>query len=335
MASATAVPVSGSKLDNRRVVAALIDLVIVGVGWAVILAAAGKFGEPASDIGAPLVAVNLGWALYYYFVCESGSGQTLGKRVMKIRVVGTDGAPAGMREVALRTVLRIVDGMFVYLVGLIVMLATRERRGRLGDLIGATMIVSADEPAPTAPMTAPEAPARSRVPIGESGRAFELAAVVEQAPVVEEAPVVEPAVEVEEAEQPDVASPSLKELASDVTAVTEAPEREVEEEPEPAEQPAAEADEQPVAEAEEEPVVEAEEEPVVEAEEEAVVEAEEEAVVEAEEEPADDADEPEPDAEPDEEVTVKSVETVSAIDLVMEEDDEAAVAGPQAKGRQS
>jgi hypothetical protein len=32
---------------------------------------------------------------------------------------------------------------------------------------------------------------------------------------------------------------------------------------------------------------------------------------------------------------VKSVETVSAIDLVMDEDDEEAVAGPQPKARQS
>nr|MBA3262634.1 RDD family protein [Thermoleophilaceae bacterium] len=157
MAHATAVPVSGSKLDNSRVLAALIDLVIVGAGWAVIMAAAGVLGESPSKIGAPLVAVTLGWALYYYFACESGSGQTVGKRVMKIRVVDVDGAPAGMREIGLRTVLRIVDGMFFYLVGLIVMLATRERRGRLGDLIGGTMIVSADEPAQAASMAAPEA----------------------------------------------------------------------------------------------------------------------------------------------------------------------------------
>ena len=109
--------------------------------------------------------MGLGWALYYYFACESGAGQTLGKRVMKIRVVGMDGAPAGMREIALRTVLRVVDGLFLYLVGLIVMIATGERRGRLGDLVGDTMIVSADEPAPSAAgraeaLAAPEADRR-------------------------------------------------------------------------------------------------------------------------------------------------------------------------------
>ena len=285
MADASAAPVSGSKLDNRRVLAALIDLVIVGAGWAVILAAAGKLSDPQA--GGGLVAVGIGWALYYYFACESGSGQTVGKRVMNIRVVGVDGAPAGMREIALRTVLRVIDGLFLYLVGLIVMVATKERRGRLGDLVGDTMIVSVDEPAPAAPvvdMAAPEAPAvaATRVPIAESGPAFE--------------PEVEPEPE------PDVASPSLKELASDVSAVTDDPEREVDEEVEPEveELPAAEAEPETEAETEEQPALEVEEEPV------------------EDDEPAD---EPEAEQEPEAEepVTVKSVETVSAIDLVMDD----------------
>jgi uncharacterized RDD family membrane protein YckC len=284
MAHASAAPVSGSKLDNRRVLAALIDLVIVGAGWAVLLAAAGKLSDPA---GGGLVAVGLGWALYYYFACESGSGQTVGKRVMNIRVVGVDGAPAGMREIALRTVLRVIDGLFLYLVGLIVMVATKERRGRLGDLVGDTMIVSVDEPAPAAPvvdMAAPEAPAvaATRVPIAESGPAFE--------------PEVEPEPE------PDVASTSLKELASDVSAVTDDREREVEEEVEP------EVEELPAAEAEPEAETETEEQPALEVEEEPV----------EDDEPAD---EPEAEQEPEDEepVTVKSVETVSAIDLVMDD----------------
>ena len=300
MAHANAVPVSGSKLDNRRVLAALIDLLIVGAGYAVILAAAGKLGE--ADAGGALTVVGIGWALYYYFACESGSGQTVGKRALNIRVVRTDDEPAGMREIGIRTVLRLVDGLFLYGVGLVVMLVTGERRGRLGDLAGGTMIVSADKPAPKVDMSAPEAPAGAiRVPIAESGPAFadpEAVEVAEPEPEVVPEPVAaepvvepepEPVVEVEpepaeaeaeeveavsEGEQPDehdVASHSLRELASDVTAVTDDPEREVEEEePEVEEQIAAEA--------------------------------------EAEDEP-----------EAEEEVTVKSVETVSAIDLVMEE----------------
>jgi uncharacterized RDD family membrane protein YckC len=302
MASSTAVPVSGSKLDNRRVLAALLDLVIVGAGWAVILAAAGLIGEPVSEIGAPLVAVMLGWALYYYFACESGSGQTLGKRVTNIRVVRSDGAPAGMREIALRTVLRVIDMQFFYLVGLIVMMGTRERRGRLGDLVGGTMIVSAEQSAP-APVAAPE-PVVARVPIAESGPAFE--------PTPEAEPEAED-------DRGDLTSPALRELVSDVAATAgTAPDAAEPAEAEPAEAEPAEAEpaievleDQPFA--EEQPVVEAIEEPASHPEPAETEDAEAEA---AEEQPVDEQDQSE---DGDGELKVRFVETISAIDLVMDD----------------
>jgi uncharacterized RDD family membrane protein YckC len=351
MAQANAVPVSGSKLDNRRVLAALIDLVVVGAGWGVILAAAGMLGEGPSGLGAPLVGVMLAWALYYYFACESGSGQTLGKRVTNIRVVRVDGRPAGMREITLRTVLRLIDMQFFYLVGLIVMLGTRERRGRLGDLVAGTMIVSADQAAPASVATPAPAAEVSRVPIAESGPAF--------APTPEDELAADEAAA--EDESADLTSPALQELASDVAATAGSAPDEVEEaavEAEPvAEEPVAEEEpaveepavevlaDQPFAEDEpaadepvedepgvdEEPAVDDEpavdEEPAAEeapasegepaAEEEPAVEREaaaeqETAEVEAvEDEAASEQDE--------EEVTVRSVETVSAIDLVMDD----------------
>ncbi len=144
MAQANSMQASGSKLDNRRVLAALIDLAVVGAGGAVILAAAGVLGESPSEIGVPLLASIVGWALYYYFACESGAGQTLGKRAMKLRVVSESGSPADMRAIALRTVLRVIDMQLAGIVGLVVMNSTKERRARLGDLVGGTKVVSAE-----------------------------------------------------------------------------------------------------------------------------------------------------------------------------------------------
>ncbi len=152
IAHASAMPANGPQLDNRRVLAGIIDLMVVLAGALVIGYAAGLTGAEYGKAGLAIAAVIAAWALYYYFACESGGGQTLGKRVMKIRVVGLDGEPAGMGDIAVRTVLRLIDGLFLYLVGLIVMLVTGERRGRLGDLAAGTMIVSAD-PA-KAPLTA-------------------------------------------------------------------------------------------------------------------------------------------------------------------------------------
>jgi uncharacterized RDD family membrane protein YckC len=162
-AQTSARALSGSKLDNRRVLAALIDLAIVGAGGAAILVAAGVLGGDGS-LGAPLAAVVAGWALYYYFACESGGGRTVGKKVARLRVVREDGGPAGMREIAVRTVLRLVD---TALVGLIAMMATGERRARLGDLAAGTMIVSTDGAPSAAPVEAAPAVEHVAAPVVE------------------------------------------------------------------------------------------------------------------------------------------------------------------------
>jgi uncharacterized RDD family membrane protein YckC len=295
---------SGSRLDNRRMLAALIDLALVGAGGAAILVAGGD----GLSLEAPLAGVVLCWALYYYFACESGGGQTLGKKLMKLRVVREDGRPAGMREIAVRTVLRVVD---TALVGLLAMLATGERRARLGDLAAGTMVVATDAAAPAVPPAAtveqePEAFEESDADLDED--TYEDAdAFGEEAAEAGPAAPYEPITRFDPMDDgPDIASPSLKELAQDIATAGGASE-----EAAPAEEP------EPVVEirpAEVEPPIEVE--PVVE-----IRPAEEpEPVVEREPLVEVDVGGPEIDVDaPD--LTVRSVETVSAIDLVMGADE--------------
>ena len=132
LAQAPGVP-TGPQFDNRRIAAALIDLGVPLAIGAVALAAGLSMTK-----GLALVAI--GWTLYYFFALESGDGQTLGKRVMKLRVVSADGSPATMEQIAKRTVVRILDG---HIVGLVVMLATGERRQRLGDIVAGTVVTEA------------------------------------------------------------------------------------------------------------------------------------------------------------------------------------------------
>ena len=110
-AHASAAPTTGPKLDNRRVLAAIVDIAIVAAGTVLILFAADALTSDSGDVRGALSAVILGWALYYYFALESGDGQTVGKKLLNLRVVRADGRPAGMREIAVRTVLRVVDGV--------------------------------------------------------------------------------------------------------------------------------------------------------------------------------------------------------------------------------
>jgi uncharacterized RDD family membrane protein YckC len=202
-AQASAASISGPKLDNRRVLAALVDLGIVIAGSVVILFAADALSGDTGEIRGALGAVIVGWALYYHFAMESGDGQTVGKRLMKLRVVRANGRPAGMREIAVRTVLRVVDGIGAYIVGLIVMLATGQRRQRLGDLAAGTIVVDA-----SAKAYAPPAPAAATV-----GETVEADLAAPEAPAVPEmrafdAPVVEDeAVEYAEPVEDDAVEP--------------------------------------------------------------------------------------------------------------------------------
>jgi uncharacterized RDD family membrane protein YckC len=187
IAHASALPASGPRLDNRRVLAALIDLGVLAAGGLVIALVAGALAGGRSEFPPALDVILLAWALYYYFACESGGGQTVGKRVMRLRVVRADGAEAGMREIFVRTILRVIDGVALYRVGLVVMLVTGERRQRLGDLAATTVVVDAAAPVePPAPPVA-EVPPVHAISLPE--------APVQPEPPAEPEPLPEPAAE--------------------------------------------------------------------------------------------------------------------------------------------
>lgn len=72
-------------------------------------------------------------------------GQTLGKRLMRIRVVRFDGSPVGPFESAVRNLLRIVDFLpGCYPVGVMTMLIDRRHR-RLGDIVAGTILVREED----------------------------------------------------------------------------------------------------------------------------------------------------------------------------------------------
>lgn len=67
-------------------------------------------------------------------------GQTPGKRVVGIRVVKESGRPITVIEGIGRNLLRAIDGLLLYGVGLIVMLVSPQNR-RLGDYVAGTLVV--------------------------------------------------------------------------------------------------------------------------------------------------------------------------------------------------
>ncbi len=146
---------------GNRFIAALLDslllvlaLVALNVLILVALNAVGDLDKfLASDgenslgwFGGLLLAVyalfNFALIWGYYMLFELlWSGQTPGKRAAKIRVVRMDGSPAGLLEVVVRNLVRVIDFLpFGYGVGLVTMFLNRRAR-RLGDFAAGTLVV--------------------------------------------------------------------------------------------------------------------------------------------------------------------------------------------------
>ncbi len=149
-------------VTGRRIAAALIDAAIMGILLVVIAKAFGNeqassYSLWAETSGRPRTLFFL-LAFAYFFGTELVWAQTLGKRVMKLRVVRADGAKAAAGPVFLRNVVRLVDWLpFLYVVGGITVFATGPRRQRLGDMAAKTKVVADDE-TPPEPPEEPERP---------------------------------------------------------------------------------------------------------------------------------------------------------------------------------
>ena len=143
----------GSEILGRRVAAAVIDALVVLVLLVVVAKTLGDEGAAKRSIwaetsGSPR-AVFIVLTFAYFFVTELVWAQTIGKRVMKLRVVRVDGSRLGAGPVALRNLVRFIDAFPVlYIVGAIVLFTFGNKRQRLGDMAAKTAVVADDAPEP-------------------------------------------------------------------------------------------------------------------------------------------------------------------------------------------
>jgi uncharacterized RDD family membrane protein YckC len=135
-----------------RIAAAFVDLVVLAGLFVIMAAALGETKGAGPFVTLSFGSLDLalrGWwfiaflalVLLYHFVLEAVTGQTIGKRLLGLRI-SRAGERASVGDVAGRTLLRLVDWLpLLYLVGFITMLATGARRQRLGDLAAGTSVV--------------------------------------------------------------------------------------------------------------------------------------------------------------------------------------------------
>jgi uncharacterized RDD family membrane protein YckC len=145
---------------RRRIGAALIDIGLVLVLLVLVARLFGNDEASNSSVRAGIQgrpqALFLLLTFAYFFGTEARWAQTLGKRLLGLRVVRVDGSTAKAGQIFVRNLVRIIDWLpALYLVGAAALFTTGERRQRLGDLAAGTRIVTADAIPPSPPPARP------------------------------------------------------------------------------------------------------------------------------------------------------------------------------------
>jgi uncharacterized RDD family membrane protein YckC len=147
--SGIAMPAEATHVTGRRVVATIIDGLVFGVAYWLLALVFGDIrteGEAANWVSNLPVWASVAYGLFvvgYYILLEGYLGQTLGKMATGIKVVAeATGETPGIAAAAIRTLLRVIDGLFSYLVAFITVLISAKRQ-RLGDMVANTLVVRA------------------------------------------------------------------------------------------------------------------------------------------------------------------------------------------------
>lgn len=146
---------------GSRMIASLIDsLIQIAIAVPILIGVgAGELSGTVELVVLFLVLFLIVWGYYPLFELF-WQGRTPGKRAQRLRVVRTDGQPAGGAAIMVRNLIRILDVFAFPFLGVISMIVTA-RAQRLGDLAAGTMVVRERR------LTAPQAvtlPGRSDLP---------------------------------------------------------------------------------------------------------------------------------------------------------------------------
>ena len=157
---------------GSRLIAAAVDLLLVVLGnvflqyvaWFVLALLSPE--DLWSDLdqlsldGGLLIALYvllnflLFWAYFIGFELR-WNGQTPGKRLAGLRVVRLDGTPAGVLEIVVRNLVRLVDLLpFFYALGAVVVVSNRHSR-RLGDFAAGTLVIRTETARTAAQLATP------------------------------------------------------------------------------------------------------------------------------------------------------------------------------------
>ncbi len=135
---------------SKRFAAALIDSLVLSIIWLLILHTSSNL---SSALLEELLSISI-VSFLYFLISEGMFAATLGKFVMKLRVVGKSGDACSFTESLKRNILRFVDWLpTLYLVGATSIFLSPKRQ-RIGDRFAGT-IVTVLPPRDSTPSPAP------------------------------------------------------------------------------------------------------------------------------------------------------------------------------------
>lgn len=137
---------------GMRFVATVIDTAILLPAFYVLAVLGGQTTEGGFELSGMPFFIALALGIAYYTAFEALRGATPGKMAVGLEVRRDDGGAIGWSESVLRNVLRVVDGLFLYLVAAI-LAWTSGKRQRLGDRVASTVVVRRAASAAEQPLT--------------------------------------------------------------------------------------------------------------------------------------------------------------------------------------
>src|SRR5215211_3939563 len=133
-------------VTGRRIWATIVDWLILGAAFTVMVMLFGNitnvgFANWNGSMPALPSLLYAAGVVLYYVLLEGYLGQTVGKMVLGIKVVREDnGEVPGFGAAFIRTLLRLIDGLFSYLVAFISVQISGKNQ-RLGDMAAHTLVV--------------------------------------------------------------------------------------------------------------------------------------------------------------------------------------------------
>jgi uncharacterized RDD family membrane protein YckC len=135
-----ALPLAG---PFTRMIAAIVDLIVVMVSGILLeraLAPLNLFGQDAAQ--AVIAVAYFAFSMLYGAACEwFWHGQTVGKRLLGLRVVEASGLRLNPSQIVVRNVMRLFDMLPAFYLAGGIACVWNHKRQRLGDLVAGTAVI--------------------------------------------------------------------------------------------------------------------------------------------------------------------------------------------------